>query len=132
MKRFLLNKLVRDNIVETCLDMGGKPSYRVLSKDELFQALKNKIQEEALEIAEAEDQENLLEEIADVQEVLLEIMKVSGISQENVILRMKEKNQVKGAFSKAHYIDYVDLPGDCEMAQYCMCFPNKYPEKKDK
>ena len=64
------NKLVRDYIVENLEKKNIECDYRALDAAELVQELKKKIVEEANEVLAASEINELLVELADVQEVL--------------------------------------------------------------
>ena len=66
----IYKKLVRDKIPEIIAEQGKKVNFRTLEGDELKKALKAKVVEEANELAKAETKEQLLDEIADLQEVI--------------------------------------------------------------
>lgn len=63
-------KLVRDRIPETMREQGKDFQLRVLAKDELQAALMAKFAEECQEVYESPTNEDLVEELADVCEVL--------------------------------------------------------------
>ncbi len=129
-KRFAMEKLVRDNI-EHYLARGIYHHFRILSGKELTQALKTKLIEESQEVLLADQQEQLIEELADLQEVILNLMQVSGITQEQVEEKRKLKKMRVGGFEEARYIYYVDVPEDCPEYQYFLAHPQKYPEIKE-
>ena len=88
-----MKKLVRDKIPE----FATYASYRQLEPDEREDALKNKIVEEANEVKAAPDDQNLLEELADVYTVL-EAFK--NISKEDLLKQVEAKKAEKGGFTK--------------------------------
>ena len=64
------SKLVRDRIPELVSQQGGSYVIRTLDDSEFRVALLAKLQEEAAEAAEAINDDHLLEELADVLEVV--------------------------------------------------------------
>ncbi len=56
--------------------------------------------EEANELVNADNEDHLKEEIVDVMEVLDEIMKLSGISLDEVRSGQEEKRRERGGFRK--------------------------------
>jgi len=90
-------KLVRDRIPNLLNKKGIKYEIGTLSEEEYRQALRQKLMEEAQEVAEA-SQVNLAEEIADLLEVIDALMEAYGIKQEEVFLAQDEKRAEKGDF----------------------------------
>ncbi len=91
------NKLVRDRIPSILSKKGIKYEIGTLSQEEYCQALREKLMEEAKELAEASEV-NLPEEIADLLEVIDALMEAYGIKQEQVFLARDEKRAEKGDF----------------------------------
>ena len=108
--KYIYNKLVRDEIPDTINKVEGrKANYKILSDEEYLKELDKKLFEEAHEFVE----EHSVEELADLAEVINAIMKIKGISMENVMEARKIKNDKKGAFENKVYLidveqDYVD------------------------
>lgn len=76
----IYNKLVRDKIPEIMISNGAKPVVRELSDEEYSVELNKKLQEEVTEYLESEN----IEELADIQEVILAILKLKGVSEEDL------------------------------------------------
>lgn len=76
MKKFSFNKLVRDNVIQQMLENKISPKRRILGDDEYRVELIKKLKEEAHEIATTNSTEALLEELADVQDVIDTILRV--------------------------------------------------------
>ena len=102
MKKY--NKLVRDNIPEIMLKNGANPVTRILTDEEYLKELNKKLYEEVNEYLESED----VEEIADIEEVLLAILKVKGISKEKLEEIRQTKNSKRGAFDKKIFLEYEE------------------------
>ena len=73
-------KLVRDLIPELIRKDGRDPQVRYLSGEALVTALRTKLCEEAQEAAEAGSRKQLVEELADVREVMFALMAAEGIT----------------------------------------------------
>jgi predicted house-cleaning noncanonical NTP pyrophosphatase (MazG superfamily) len=101
------NKLVRDRIPEIIKKSGKQPIYRTLNDAEMKGALKAKLVEETQELVNAETKEQMLEEIADVTEVLLGIMRVHKITLSEIRNMGASKAVVKGVFSKGYFLEEV-------------------------
>lgn len=91
------NKLVRDRIPELIQKSGYQYDITTFSETEYRQALRDKILEEAQEVAEAADGE-LVHELADLLEVVAALMESYGIEDERVLLERDHKRAEKGGF----------------------------------
>ena len=132
MIRFYLQKLVRDKVVKKCLDDEEvlHTEYRELNKQEFRRELLRKIHEEADEIPLDDNQRNeLLKELADLQEVVDALRQDFGFSTEQVQEEMARKRQDKGGFDKRHYIKYHDLADDSKWVKIFRAQPDKYREE---
>lgn len=103
--KYIYNKLVRDKIPENINSMNGrKCNYKILTEYEYIQELDKKLFEEAHEFIE----EHSIEELADLMEVVLAIMKAKNISMEELENARKIKNNKKGSFNNKIYLIDVD------------------------
>ncbi len=95
-------KLVRDGIPEIVkADKGIDAKIRVLEDDEEYLAyLLKKVEEEADELTNAESKEHIVEEMADVLEVMDAILKFNDIDIEIVKKVQIEKVEKRGGFEK--------------------------------
>lgn len=98
----MYGKLVRDRIPEIIYnDIGEKPKVRKLTeRKEIDTALLRKLVEEALEVQSALDRSTLLEELADVEQVLIAIRAFYGISPQELEWVRKQKLSTHGGFSE--------------------------------
>lgn len=99
MNKKVYNKLIRDNIPELIGSSGGCCATRVLESSDFELELKNKLVEEAQEVRVA-DGKHILEELADV----LEVVKTLA-SNHKITFDMMERQRVKklkthGGFTK--------------------------------
>jgi predicted house-cleaning noncanonical NTP pyrophosphatase (MazG superfamily) len=127
-RKFSFKKLVRDKIVDSIKDAGGKPSYHKLNNKSFVGELKKKLVEEALEIPSETDRDKLLQEIADVQEVIDSLIDVLKSSKKEIQKIQKIKNQKIGSFKKRLYIEQVEVNKDSKWINYYLANPDKYPE----
>jgi predicted house-cleaning noncanonical NTP pyrophosphatase (MazG superfamily) len=127
MPKFKFSKLVRDNIVDQQLASGAKPSFRQLSKVEHIYELINKLTEEAKEIENAESEE-IVAEIADVQQILDDLKALLSISTKDVTEAQKSKNSKNGAFKKGLFVNYVDVAEGNPWTDYYRKNADRYPE----
>ena len=98
------NKLVRDKIPEKIQRNGEEAVTAQLDKNILSQLLKRKLVEEALEVLDSEDDENLMVELADVLEVLDGILSQHQINIQTILDQKKKKREKTGGFEKGIYL----------------------------
>jgi predicted house-cleaning noncanonical NTP pyrophosphatase (MazG superfamily) len=91
------NKLVRDKIPEMIRTSGNQCETTTLSNIDYIKALRQKLVEEAEEVAIAKDNE-LAEEVADVMEVIEALMAATGIEPETVKEIQQVKRSQRGGF----------------------------------
>ncbi len=130
MIRFYFNKLVRDKIVQNCLDDPKvlETEYRVLDDDTFYRELIRKVSEEAEEIPNIPGNTHALNELADLQAVVDALRVQLGFSAEQVSQAAKAKEASKGGFADRHYINYVELADDSQWVEELREQPDKYRE----
>ena len=101
------NKLVRDNIPDIIINKGGDIKCLFLTNNDDFKkSLINKMREE---IAEFENDSNI-EEIADIYEVFMTLVSVSGFCMNEVINVVNEKKNKNGGFDKRIFLqEYTEI-----------------------
>lgn len=129
MRRFKFDKLVRDKIVDSVIANGNNPHWKELDDDEYIKELQAKLLEETSEISDA-SRDELPEEIADVQEIIDNLLDVLGITKDQLAAIQEKKNEQKGSFKKRQYIDFVEVKDDAREIEYYLKYPEKYPEIK--
>lgn len=129
MTEFYMNKLVRDAIPGKMQAENQAPIYRVLTGKELQRALLEKLKEEADEaLASIDDDQEFMSELADVREVLDELIHVRGISPAKLAKARSEKRTKRGAFSEGYFIEAITLDDTSEWADYYRSQPLRYQE----
>lgn len=98
-------KLVRDKIPEIIKDSGRLPVTHVAAGQEYKQALMQKLVEEVQEVGKANTREELVEEIADVLEVLATIMQLEKLNGPEVTAAQKKKREERGGFGGRIILD---------------------------
>lgn len=90
------NKLVRDKIPDIVKQKGGVPIVHIADDEEYWNKLKEKLLEEIKEFSENE----IIEEMADIQEVINAMCDYKGFDKESVEAARKEKAEDRGMFGK--------------------------------
>ena len=94
-------KLVRDRIPEIVKAKTGKDiDQRILDDKEFLEYLLKKLIEEATELQYAEQKGNTVEELADIFEIIEELMKIKGLTMDQVGEVQAEKREKNGGFLK--------------------------------
>lgn len=129
MPTFSFQKLIRDKILDLHIQEGHDIKYKFLSGEALIAALREKLHEEADEIpVRAKVDDEIVEEIADVKQILADIQAQYGVSDEAVEKVRAQKFDKKGGFEKGIYIESVTLGEDDKWTAYYRAAPDKYPE----
>lgn len=129
MRKFEFKKLVRDKIVESIVSVGNKPKWKTLSDSQFIKELKKKIVEEALEVPHTDDKNEVVKEIADIQEIIDNLLEVLKVSKKEFAKIQKKKNEERGSFKKRQYIDTVETSDKVtKWVQYYLDNSDKYPE----
>lgn len=103
------NKLVRDNIPELIALDGKRVTFHAITSNSDFKmALKNKLVEEAMEFSNAMSNKDILEELADVLEVIDTIQRVFDIKPSALSDLAHNKRIKRGGFDKGYVIDCVE------------------------
>ncbi|MYZ45189.1 nucleoside triphosphate pyrophosphohydrolase [Schauerella aestuarii] len=92
------NKLVRDGIPDFIKGRGEQVIHVNLTGDTLVKALKQKLVEEAFEALDATSANDLLGELADVQEVLFALAQSLGIDGATLDQERQSKKRKRGGF----------------------------------
>jgi len=105
MKNQVYNKLVRDRIPEIILKNGEQPIIEILEDNKYKEMLDKKLLEEVNEYLKDDN----VEELADVTEVILAILKIKNVNTlkfENIV---KTKRDKKGGFENKIFLKEVIL-----------------------
>ncbi|MBB3260372.1 putative house-cleaning noncanonical NTP pyrophosphatase (MazG superfamily) [Paraburkholderia bannensis] len=94
------HKLVRDGIPDMIRDRGERVDSIALKGDALIAALRQKLVEEALEALDASTGNELLGELADVQEVLLALATALNVDPAALEQERLKKRKKRGGFEK--------------------------------
>jgi len=104
------NKVVRDKIPAIIEGRNEKVEIIQLSGDALVAALRQKLVEEAYEVLDAKAGNELITELADVQEVISAIARAIQSSPSQVNLERKEKSKRRGGFDRGFMLRKTATP----------------------
>jgi len=99
------NKLVRDKIPIIIKEAGGLARIRRLSKEEAIKLLSQKVIEEAFEIWNSKHSKELLNEIADISEVLDSLVKFSEFNDQDLEKIKNKKIKKRGGFEDLIFLE---------------------------
>ena len=101
------NKLIRDRIPEIIKKDGNTADIIILSDEAFKQAIKEKLIEEATEVCNAQNRDDILSELADLQEVMDTIKQLYNINTLEVNTIQAVKALQRGKFEKRLYLKSV-------------------------
>ena len=100
----IFNKLVRDNIPDKIEKNGEVAVTRILNSEEYRDELYKKLLEESNEVINAKTRDEVLEELADVYEVIIAISELENSNMSNVEEISKQKRLKRGGFTKRIFL----------------------------
>lgn len=100
------NKLIRDRIPEIIESNGEEPITRILDDEEYRSELIKKLNEEYDEVVNASG-EDIIEELADMLEVMESIAGLQNKTLDDIILVKEKKKNKRGGFSKKIFLEGV-------------------------
>lgn len=95
---------------------------------ELQSELKNKLLEEVEEVKDADNQEEVAVEIADVLEVVDALCKAYNIDENKIQHIKQKKREQRGGFEKGFYVEYIEVPEGHPKVEHFRSSPDRYPE----
>jgi predicted house-cleaning noncanonical NTP pyrophosphatase (MazG superfamily) len=125
--RFKLDKLIRDKLPQMMRKSGITVSQRIVEKDEYLNRLKDKLIEEAKEVLSSESEQEICEELADVLEVMLALLKVYGREFTDIQKVAQQKRAEKGGFDDRTYVNFVEMDAQNPSLEYYKARLDQYP-----
>lgn len=107
-EKIVYNKLVRDRIPEIIEASGDVPITRILGADEIKEALLDKLAEETTEFIDSPNLGLALEELADMQEVVDALTRVSGFTLAERERVRRQKSDERGAFENRVFLESTE------------------------
>lgn len=129
--KFACKKIGRDKGLEGFKAEGVTPHYQILTGDALCQALQHKLIEEAHEVQDTSNRQEVTAELADVLEVVDGLCSAYNISMQDVLKEKERKCQDRGGFQKGLYIDSLEMDESNPKVAHFRKSPDKYPEIKE-
>jgi len=108
------NKLVRDKIPRTIEARGERVELVRLRGDALTSELRQKLVEEALEALDVKSGDDLVGELADVEEVIAGLRTALRLSKEQIETERLEKRKRRGAFRRGYMLTKTSTPHSLE------------------
>lgn len=131
MVKFVCNKIGRDKGPERFQSQDITCHYKHLEGHELAKALKEKLIEEAYEVQEAANPQELISELADILEVINGLCKAHSISLKEIETIKEEKHHEHGGFEKGFYVETIEMDESNPRVEHFRKSPQKYPEIKN-
>lgn len=100
---------------------------KTLDPKEYTERLKQKLLEEAQEVAEASEKHHLLGELADVLEAVHALADAHGIAFEDLERQRLAKKDAKGGFGPEHFVDYIETDASHPSFAHYEKRSEKYP-----
>lgn len=130
MKKVTFNSLVRDKIPDFLESKGCFVEQTVLLDDVFEKALKSKLIEEADEVRKAASKKELIEEIADLQEVINALLEFHAIDQNEIERAQLKKIEAKGGFERRIFVSEISFEDQNPIALYYQKNSSKYDIKE--
>lgn len=108
MSKIPYNKLVRDKIPQIIAASGKKAQTSILDDTRYTGALKNKMVEEAHELVEAQSRTDVLNELADLDELIRATAAHHGISSAELKQARLHKFAERGGFQQKIFLHQVE------------------------
>ena len=128
MHKFKQDKLWRDKLPARMELLGSIIHIKHLNDTEYDEQLRIKMLEEADEVCAAKGRAELVEELADLYEVVDALCNLHGITKEQLLAAQTKKREDRGGFYGRTYVTIAEHPTGSFGEQYCRAQPEKYPE----
>lgn len=132
-RKFICNKLVRNKTSSRLLKDNVFCSMLKIDNEnnkEFDILLRKKLLEEAEEVFNSENKKELIEELADLKEVILTLAKLNNISEELIENERIRKYNDRGGFEERVYCSHIDVDINSRLLDYYIKNNDKYPEEK--
>lgn len=127
-RKFKQEKLWRDKAVDLLTQMGSKIHWVRLEEEQFEEQLRIKLLEEAAEVSNAKNKENLLEELADLLEVISAFCELHEVTLQDITKLQEKKRRERGGFQGRKFVSVAEHPIGSFGEKYCLNDQDKYPE----
>jgi predicted house-cleaning noncanonical NTP pyrophosphatase (MazG superfamily) len=127
--RFRVDKLIRDKLPAIMRDQGLQVFDRRLDDAEFNARLRDKLVEEALEARSAASRAEVIDELADLGEVMLALAQINGVTQHDIEARRLAKRAERGGFDNRVYNAAVEGDEGSPAVAYYLARPGQYPRE---
>ena len=127
--RFRVQKLIRDRLPAIMRAQGLQVFDRRLNDAEFIAALKDTLVEEAQEVGAATGRADLIDELADVMEVIAALAEASGVTPGEIEARRRAKRAERGGFDERVFNAAVEARDGLPAAEYYLARPMQYPRE---
>lgn len=131
LKKFLLNKLVRDNVPAQLESEGSILHWHYLNDTQYDVALREKLVEESEEALQAENREDLIKELASILEAMDALCALHNISKDELLDIQAQKREAKGGYFTRKFVAIAEFAENSPEAKYYLAQDLKYPEIKE-
>jgi len=107
MKKIKYNKLIRDKIPAIIRRDNAIPKISILSQKRFLRELKKKLIEESKELGRVNGKKDLINESADVLEILMAVAKSEKISWKAIESKRVTKLRERGGFKKKLFLKEI-------------------------
>jgi len=112
-------------------EMGSIIHVEKLTDIQYNKQLRFKLLEEAEEVRFAKSQQELLEELADVLEVIDSLCALHNLTHKEIKKVQEKKRNKRGGFVGRKFVSIAEHPDNSFGSNYCLSSPKKYPEIVD-
>jgi len=125
--RFKVDKLIRDKLPAIMGGQGLAVFDRRLDDAEFDALLRDKLVEEALEARAATTRAELIDELADLSEVMRALARINDVTEQEIEARRVAKRAERGGFDERVYNAAVEGEADSAAVAYYLARPDQYP-----
>lgn len=127
-RRFRVEKLIRDRLPQIMRDQSLTVFDRRMDTGEFIARLKEKLVEESREAAASDTRADLIEELADLAEVVAALTDAAGITPDEIEAVRLKKHAERGGFEDRVFNAAVEAPDGTPAIDYYLARPLQYPE----
>ncbi len=127
MPRFRVEKLIRDRLPQIMRASGLAVFDRRLDAADFDRALRQKLVEEAGEAQQAQSEEALIDELADLAEVTAALSALHGVTSAMIEAARLKKREARGGFDDRVWNAAVAAEDGAPALDYYLARPEQYP-----